>query len=198
MDKNMCNKGCKSSNYVDLFDFLNHMLEPQILQVELIQNKDMNQVKNKTCRKHAIPSVTLNDINVTIKDYEIIVPEKVIRVEFIDGTKEKVVCDEKDKFDLDHGLRICVAKKAFRKDLTGEGIEYVASRLKYFKCIEKMIHKVHVYHNQKIREAEKKKKQCDNSCKKCFKDREVNEKSVKSSRLNIKKTKHKDVNESNE
>lgn len=38
-------------------------------------------------------------------------PEKVVIVEFSDGTKEKAICDDEDKFSLETGIEVCVLKK---------------------------------------------------------------------------------------
>lgn len=46
-----------------------------------------------------------------ITDVTEIVPEKVVRVTFADGTSEKAVCCEPDKFSLETGISICIAKK---------------------------------------------------------------------------------------
>lgn len=48
-----------------------------------------------------------------IKDIEIIVPNKVIKVIFNDDTFEKAVCHDEDTFDLEVGISICILKKVF-------------------------------------------------------------------------------------
>ncbi len=42
-----------------------------------------------------------------------IVPNKVAKVVFYDGTIEKVVCDEDDTFSLEMAITICMAKKLY-------------------------------------------------------------------------------------
>ena len=42
-----------------------------------------------------------------------IVPNKVVKVVFCDGTIEKVVCDEDDTFSLEMAITICMAKKLY-------------------------------------------------------------------------------------
>lgn len=42
-----------------------------------------------------------------------IVPNKVVKVVFYDGTIEKVVCDEDDTFSLEMAITICMAKKLY-------------------------------------------------------------------------------------
>lgn len=46
-----------------------------------------------------------------IKDVNIIVPNKVVEVTFVDGTKEKSVCREPDTFSLESAISICISKK---------------------------------------------------------------------------------------
>lgn len=71
-----------------------------------------------------------------IKKYEILCPEKVIRVTFTDGKQEKLVCDKSDKFDLRKGLFIAIAKHMYKDKYTLEGIEEMARELSYTKeCV---------------------------------------------------------------
>ena len=46
----------------------------------------------------------------SIKDVNILVKDKVVEVIFTDGTKQKAVCDEHDKFDLETEISICITK----------------------------------------------------------------------------------------
>ena len=46
-----------------------------------------------------------------ITDVKIIVPNKVVEVTFLDGTKEKSVCREPDVFSLESAISICIRKK---------------------------------------------------------------------------------------
>lgn len=54
-----------------------------------------------------------NDISNTIVNVIEIVPNKVAKVVFYDGTIEKVVCDEDDTFSLEMAITICMAKKLY-------------------------------------------------------------------------------------
>lgn len=45
-----------------------------------------------------------------ITDVNIIVPNKVVEVSFIDGDKQKTVCQEPDVFSLEQAISICLAK----------------------------------------------------------------------------------------
>ena len=65
--------------------------------------KDLNVGDLKTCKLPAVSRVdTYND--------------RVVKVTFMDGTFTKSVCSENDKFDLDVGISICLAKRMLRKD----------------------------------------------------------------------------------
>lgn len=128
--------------------------------------------------------VRINGILVTIVSYEIIVPNKVMRVQFADNSYEKLVVHKDDKFDLDTGLRIAMAKHAGKKILTQEGIENLSEQLKYYKAIEKIIHKAKVAYRAEARKLEKEQsaalqKEKSNTTKK------------RKNRLNITKTEHK-------
>ena len=46
---------------------------------------------------------------VIIKDVNILVPDKVVEVTFLDGTKEKAVCQEPDVFSLETAIAICLS-----------------------------------------------------------------------------------------
>lgn len=65
----------------------------------------------------------------TIKNVKIPNPNKVVIVEFSDGTKERAICHEEDQFCLETGITICLAKK-----MMGGHKEYN----KYIKSIIKM------------------------------------------------------------
>ena len=49
----------------------------------------------------------------TIANVIEIVPNKVVKVVFYDGTIEKVVCHEDDAFSLEMAITICMAKKLY-------------------------------------------------------------------------------------
>lgn len=46
----------------------------------------------------------------TMVDVNIIVPNKVVEITFIDGDKQKAVCQEPDVFSLEQAISICLAK----------------------------------------------------------------------------------------
>lgn len=61
-----------------------------------------------------------------IFDINVIVPDKVVEIEFYDG-KEKMVCHEDDTFDLRKCCFIAIAKHLYKQEYTQEGIEYMAT-----------------------------------------------------------------------
>lgn len=46
----------------------------------------------------------------TIADVNVIVPNKVVEVTFMDGDKQKAVCQEPDVFSLEQAISICLTK----------------------------------------------------------------------------------------
>lgn len=95
--------------------------------------------------------------NIKISSYEILERNKVIRVSFSDGAQEKVICDDKDKFDLQRGLFVALSKKMYKDKYTLEGIEHMATELSYQKKYAKMVDKAIKEHDRKLVEAENKK-----------------------------------------
>ena len=77
----------------------------------------------------------------TITDVDIIKPDKVVKVYFVDGTNMKMVCHEEDTFDLRRCLFIAIAKKLYKDRYTCEGIEHKATELSYLKSVTKVVDK---------------------------------------------------------
>lgn len=75
-----------------------------------------------------------------IFDINVIVPDKVIEIEFYDGI-EKMVCHEDDTFDLRKCCFIAIAKHLYKKEYTQEGVEYMATQLIYQKKYVKIVDK---------------------------------------------------------
>lgn len=70
-----------------------------------------------------------------IKDVEILIPNKVVRVTFNDGTFEKAICHEEDMFNLDTAIGVCIAKRlcggsAKFNNLVNKGIKLYNAKLK--------------------------------------------------------------------
>lgn len=92
-----------------------------------------------------------------IEEFKIIIPGKVIVVNFANGTTQKVVCDDKDAFDLRRGLFVALSKNMYKDKYTLEGIEHMATELSYQKKYVKMVNKAIKDHNKKLIEEENKK-----------------------------------------
>lgn len=75
-----------------------------------------------------------------IFNIHVIVPDKVVEIEFYDG-KEKMVCHEDDTFDLRKCCFIAIAKHLYKKEYTQEGIEHMATQLTYQKKYVKIVDK---------------------------------------------------------
>ena len=95
------------------------------------------------------------NIKENILDINVIVPDKVVEIEFCDG-KEKMVCHKDDTFDLRKCCFIAIAKHLYKKEYTQEGIEYMATQLTYQKKYVKIVDKALKDYTRK--EEEKKKK----------------------------------------
>lgn len=67
-------------------------------------DRSVNEIE-KVCEK--FKSKYANEI----VDVNIIVPDKVVEVTFLDGIKEKAVCREPDTFSLEQAIGICISKK---------------------------------------------------------------------------------------
>lgn len=105
----------------------------------------------------------------SIKNVNVIVPDKVVEIEFYDG-KEKMVCHNDDTFDLRKCCFIAIAKHLYKKEYTYEGIEYMAQQLMYQKKYVKIVDKALKDYYKK--EAEKVKKAREEEEQKIIKDRQ--------------------------
>ena len=103
---------------------------------------DYNQIAYSTDLSRNIGYLEKKN-SVDIKDMEILVPNKVVKVLFDDNTFEKAICLETDEFNLEDAITVCLAKK------------YCGGSSKYHNLIEKRIRR----YNNKIKEIEKKKEE---------------------------------------
>ena len=103
---------------------------------------DERMLEDKICNKDDIFNIN------------VIVPDKVVEIEFCDG-KEKMVCHKDDTFDLRKCCFIAIAKHLHKKEYTCEGIEYMAAQLMYQKKYVKIVDKALKEYNKKIKEEEK-------------------------------------------
>lgn len=82
----------------------------------------------------------VNDrINPTITKIEVLVPNKVLRFTFRNGTQIKTVCDVEDDFDFEFAIYLAFAKLLYKQSYTREGIEYKAHSMKYIKFWTKKV-----------------------------------------------------------
>ena len=121
-----------------------------------------------------ISSTTMNVLNETfdvgtIRNINVIVPDKVVEIEFYDG-KEKMVCHKDDTFDLRKCCFIAIAKHLYKKEYTQEGIEYMATQLTYQKKYAKIVDKA--LKDYKKREEEKEKKTREEEKERIIRDRQ--------------------------
>lgn len=127
-----------------------YIIEKLGLTKDKTEEEEMNNwAINFEVHKQSVPKIT---------DIEIIVPDKVVKVFFEDGTDMKMVCHEDDTFDLRRCLFIAIAKKLYKDRYTWEGIEHKATELSYLKSATKVVDKALKDYNNKIKEAEKEAK----------------------------------------
>ena len=100
----------------------------------------------------------LKVIDPVIVSYEIIKPDKVVKVTFNDEGTEKMVCHEDDVFDLRKCLFIAIAKHLYKNEYTWEGIEYMAQQISYKKMYVKIVDKAIKEHNKAEKERLKEEK----------------------------------------
>lgn len=100
-------------------------------------------------------AILINGILANVRHYEIIVPEKVMKITFMDGSSEKVVLKPGDTFDVETGIRIAIAKHVGRQYYNLSGVENLAERLSYLKCIDKMVSKVMREYEQNQKQLQK-------------------------------------------
>lgn len=94
-----------------------------------------------------------------IFNINVIVPDKVVEIEFYDGI-EKMVCHKDDTFDLRKCCFIAIAKHLYKKEYTQEGIEYMATQLTYQKKYVKIVDKaLKEYKRKEEEKAEKIRKE---------------------------------------
>lgn len=121
-------------------------MEPREFEPVLLDNIMVDQADNV---------IMINGILANVRHYEIIVPEKVMKITFMDGSSEKVVLKPGDTFDVATGIRIAIAKHVGRQYYNLAGLENLAERLSYLKCIDKMISRIMREYEQNQKQLEK-------------------------------------------
>lgn len=93
---------------------------PDALQVSIpsltFKEKYTNYIINKYC-----PNIFTN-----LTKIEMLVPNKVMRFTFSDGTQVKTICHDEDMFDLRYAFLLAFAKRYFKGLYTREGFEKYA------------------------------------------------------------------------
>ena len=97
-------------------------------------------------------TILKNILSSHIKDYQILCPGKVVRVDFADNTSEKMVLKDPDVFDIHRCLFIAIAKHLYKDTFTPEGIEYKATLLSYEKKYAKIVDSAIKNHEKKEKE----------------------------------------------
>lgn len=93
-----------------------------------------------------------------ITGINVIVPDKVVEIEFCDG-KEKMICHKEDIFDLRKCCFIAISKHLYKKEYTYEGIEHMADQLMYQKKYVKVVDKALKDYYKKEAEKERMRKE---------------------------------------
>lgn len=137
---------------------LRNLFEAEVVTVtctldNMTENNNMDRALNyiKECR--------IENGNDVI-DVNIIVPDKVVEVTFLDGTKEKSVCREPDVFSLEQAIGICVSKKVM-----GGSSAYNNAIKRGLKVYENKIHE------EQIDEEEQERIERKRAKKKAYKER---------------------------
>lgn len=106
---------------------------------ELINNPSIAQAKititeNDINFNMYSPTTKSKDImNPEIVKIEILVPNKVLRFTFKNGTQIKTVCNNEDTFDFNFAIYLAFAKLVYDVTYTREGIEHMAYEMTYQK-----------------------------------------------------------------
>lgn len=107
-----------------------------------------------------------------IKDVDIIVPNKVVKVTFNDNTFEKAICHEEDTFSLETAITICMTKhllggsSKFNKILAN-GVKIVNDKVKAKEEVEKEKARIEAKrlknHNKRVERRKKKEAEARNA-----------------------------------
>lgn len=135
-----CRGKCYTIKSVSLHKTVTIEEVPFTFSIEMIEPVDGRNIirKDKDNMKIEIATKDYNPGRY-IKDYVIIVPNKVVEVLFKDGDTEKMVCHKEDTFDIRRCLFIALAKHLYKKEYTFEGIEYKANEMMMMKCYVKTV-----------------------------------------------------------
>lgn len=124
--------------------FLDHMRKDPVLTIRDITHMDgvihykvyeNNYIYTDDMLERILPRMPKTDktYNFKIVDYRVY-NDKVVVVKFNDGTEERAVCCELDKFDLETGVGVCVLKHIFGED---KYKEIIRTSMKQIKAVNK-------------------------------------------------------------
>lgn len=106
-------------------------VNPDALQVSLpsitFKKSYADYITNKYC----------SNIFIHLTKVEMLVPNKVMRFTFSDGTQIKTVCHDEDMFDLRYAFLLAFAKRYFKGLYTREGFEKYAHYMGLIKYWDK-------------------------------------------------------------
>lgn len=105
----------------------------------------------------------INDrINPTITKIEVLVPNKVLRFTFRNGTQIKTICNNEDDFDFEFAIYLAFAKLFYKQSYTREGIEYKAHSMKYVKFwVKKVKEAIRTYKKQEKERIKKEQEEAE-------------------------------------
>lgn len=119
----------------------------------VVKAEDFTSIKAENISPITMSSDDIKNIlSSHIKDYQILCPGKVVRVDFADNTSEKMVLKDPDVFDIHRCLFIAIAKHLYKDTYTSEGIEYIATLLSYEKKYVKIVNSAIKNHEKKEKE----------------------------------------------
>ena len=119
----------------------------------VVKAEDFTSIKAENISPITISSDDIKNIlSSHIKDYQILCPGKVVRVDFADNTSEKMILKDPDVFDIRRCLFIAIAKHLYKDIFTPEGIEYKATLLSYEKKYAKIVNSTIKNHEKKEKE----------------------------------------------
>ena len=119
----------------------------------VVKAEDFTSIKAENISPITMSSDDIkNMLSLHIKDYQILCPGKVVRVDFADNTSEKMILKDPDVFDIRRCLFIAIAKRLYKNTFTPEGIEYKATLLSYEKKYAKIVDSTIKNHEKKEKE----------------------------------------------
>ncbi len=101
---------------------------------------------------------SIKDAN-EFKKIEELVPQKVYRFTFHDGTVVKTICAETDVFNLEYAFYLALSKKLFSETYTFSGVLYKTQELYFQKYFAKIVKKGIKLFNKTQKEKQEKEEQ---------------------------------------